>query len=95
MLFCSPSVKTITSFRYVQLLNGSSCALAESSPALMCVPPLALEPAPYFALLAKLARDHGLEGLSMGMSADFEEAIAHGATHVRVGSAIFGERDYG
>lgn len=59
---------------------------------LMCVPPLGIEPAPFFALLDKLARDHGLEGRSMGMSGDFETAIMLGATHVRVGSALFGER---
>ncbi|OYY79594.1 MAG: YggS family pyridoxal phosphate enzyme [Sphingomonas sp. 28-62-20] len=59
---------------------------------LMCLPPADLEPAPYFALLAKLARDHGLDGLSMGMSGDFETAVAIGATHVRVGSALFGPR---
>ena len=59
---------------------------------LMCIPPVDQPPAPHFALLAKLAREHGLEGLSMGMSADFETAIRFGATHVRVGTAIFGER---
>jgi pyridoxal phosphate enzyme (YggS family) len=59
---------------------------------LMCVPPLGPEPAPYFALLAKLADDHGLAGLSMGMSDDFETAVMLGATHVRVGSALFGAR---
>jgi hypothetical protein len=59
---------------------------------LMCIPPANVEPAPYFALLAKLARDHGLAGLSMGMSADFETAITLGATHVRIGSALFGDR---
>jgi len=59
---------------------------------LMCLPPAAVEPAPYFALLAKLAVDHGLPALSMGMSADFETAITLGATHVRVGSALFGAR---
>ena len=59
---------------------------------LMCVPPLGLEPAPWFALLTKLARDHGLAGLSMGMSSDFETAVTIGATHVRVGTALFGER---
>jgi len=62
---------------------------------LMCVPPLAIEPAPFFALLDKLARDHGLPGRSMGMSGDFETAIMLGATHVRVGTALFGERDTG
>lgn len=59
---------------------------------LMCVPPFGVEPAPYFALLAKLAEDNGLTGLSMGMSEDFEVAIMLGATHVRVGSALFGTR---
>jgi hypothetical protein len=59
---------------------------------LMCVPPLGIEPAPFFALLDKLARDHGLAGRSMGMSGDFETAIMLGATHVRVGTALFGER---
>jgi pyridoxal phosphate enzyme (YggS family) len=59
---------------------------------LMCVPPLGIEPAPFFALLDKLARDHGLQGRSMGMSGDFETAIMLGATHVRVGTALFGER---
>jgi pyridoxal phosphate enzyme (YggS family) len=59
---------------------------------LMCVPPLGIEPAPFFALLDKLARDHGLEGRSMGMSGDYETAIMLGATHVRVGTALFGER---
>src|SRR5690606_30865960 len=60
---------------------------------LMCVPPLGIEPAPFFALLDKLARDNGLEGRSMGMSGDFETAIMLGATHVRVGTALFGARD--
>jgi pyridoxal phosphate enzyme (YggS family) len=59
---------------------------------LMCVPPADLEPAPYFALLAKLARDHGLDDLSMGMSGDYETAVTIGATHVRIGTALFGAR---
>lgn len=59
---------------------------------LMCVPPAGIEPAPFFALLAELARRHGLAGLSMGMSDDFETAVMLGATHVRIGSALFGER---
>jgi PLP dependent protein len=59
---------------------------------LMAVPPADLEPAPYFALLAKLARDAGLAGLSMGMSADYPTAVTLGASHVRVGTALFGER---
>ena len=59
---------------------------------LMCLPPADIERAPYFALLSKLARDHGLTGLSMGMSDDFETAVTIGATHVRIGSALFGTR---
>ena len=59
---------------------------------LMCVPPAEIEPAPFFALLDKLASDHGLAGRSMGMSGDFETAVMLGATHVRVGSALFGAR---
>jgi len=59
---------------------------------LMCIPPVDEEPSLHFALLAKIATRNGLEGLSMGMSSDFESAIAQGATHIRVGSAIFGER---
>ena len=62
---------------------------------LMCIPPEAEDPAPHFARLAEMAARNGLAGLSMGMSSDFEAAIAAGATHVRVGSAIFGARDYG
>lgn len=62
---------------------------------LMCIPPVDEEPSLHFALLKKIADRNGLDQLSMGMSGDFEKAIAQGATHVRVGSAIFGERDYG
>jgi len=62
---------------------------------LMCVPPAGVDPAPHFAWLAACAARHGLSGLSMGMSADFETAIACGATHVRVGTAIFGTRPLG
>lgn len=78
------------------------CALAEVGPlvsavrdsplplaGLMCIPPLGLEPSPFFALLAKIAGEHGIEGLSMGMSADFRPAVMLGATAVRVGSALF------
>lgn len=61
---------------------------------LMCIPPEAEDPSLHFAMLARMAADHGLEGLSMGMSSDFEAAIAQGATHIRVGSAIFGARTY-
>ena len=59
---------------------------------LMCLPPADIEPVPFFAFLDKLARDNGLEGRSMGMSGDFETAIMLGATHVRVGTALFGDR---
>ncbi len=59
---------------------------------LMCVPPFGIEPAPFFALLDKMARDNGLDGRSMGMSGDYETAIMLGATHIRVGTALFGER---
>lgn len=61
---------------------------------LMCIPPVDEEPSLHFALLAKIAARNGLTGLSMGMSGDFESAIALGATHIRVGSAIFGDRVY-
>ena len=80
-------------------IAGLPALLAEANAAdvsvvgLMCVPPLGIEPAPFFALLDKLARDHGLPGRSMGMSGDYETAIMLGATHVRVGTALFGERD--
>ena len=59
---------------------------------LMCIPPAEGDPAPHFARLAEMARRHGLGVVSMGMSGDFEIAIVHGATHVRVGTAIFGHR---
>ncbi len=59
---------------------------------LMCIPPAGVAPAPHFALLAKMADEHGLPLLSMGMSGDFETAIRFGATHVRVGTALFGAR---
>lgn len=61
---------------------------------LMCIPPDDADPRPHFDMLRDMAARNGLAGLSMGMSADFETAIAAGATHVRVGSAIFGERTY-
>ncbi len=62
---------------------------------LMCIPPVEEEASLHFALLKKIAERNGLTGLSMGMSGDFEKAISFGATHVRVGSALFGARDYG
>jgi pyridoxal phosphate enzyme (YggS family) len=62
---------------------------------LMCIPPVDETPSLHFALLRRIAERNGLDGLSMGMSGDFEQAIALGATHVRIGSAVFGEREYG
>jgi len=62
---------------------------------LMCIPPLEEEPALHFALLREIARRNGIDALSMGMSADFETAIRFGATHVRLGTAIFGPRTQG
>ena len=59
---------------------------------LMCLPPQDIEPAPFFAFLEKLARDHGLEGRSMGMSGDYLIAISEGSTSIRVGTAVFGTR---
>ncbi|MEL6531365.1 MAG: YggS family pyridoxal phosphate-dependent enzyme [Pseudomonadota bacterium] len=59
---------------------------------LMCLPPADIEPAPFFALLYKMAQDNGVPGLSMGMSGDYETAIQLGATHIRVGTALFGAR---
>lgn len=73
-------------------LLGEARAAALPVIGLMCVPPAGIEAAPFFALLAKLADDHGLASRSMGMSDDFETAIMLGATHVRVGSALFGAR---
>jgi len=75
------------------LLALSRDSLSLPVKGLMCIPPAGEAPAPHFALLAKLAETHGLARLSMGMSADFEIAIRFGATHVRVGTAIFGRRD--
>ena len=74
------------------LFIAATRALDLSPIGLMCIPPDGQNPAPHFAMLADMAARNGLPGLSMGMSGDFELAIAHGATHVRVGSAIFGER---
>ena len=64
---------------------ASGCALA----GLMAIPPLGVEPSPYFALLAKFAAEHGVTGLSMGMSGDFGAAVMLGATAVRIGTALF------
>ena len=69
----------------VQAARSSALPLA----GLMAIPPLGVEPAPFFALLAKLAREHSVEGLSMGMSGDFKAAIMLGATSVRIGTALF------
>lgn len=70
-------------------------AMDLSPQGLMCIPPEGEDPAPHFAMLAGMAGRNGLTGLSMGMSSDFEAAVAAGATHVRVGSALFGARNYG
>ncbi len=75
---------------FVATMRGLDLPLA----GLMCIPPEGADPAPHFAALAQMAAQNGLTGLSMGMSSDFETAIAQGATHVRVGSAIFGARSY-
>jgi PLP dependent protein len=74
------------------LLEHCRGALKLEIAGLMCIPPVDEEAAIHFAFLAKLGREHGVAGLSMGMSADYVAAIRFGATHVRVGSAIFGER---
>jgi len=69
------------------------CRALDLSPVgLMCIPPDAIDPAPHFSALAEMASRNGLQSLSMGMSSDFAAAVAHGATHIRVGSAIFGAR---
>lgn len=72
---------------------GTLVAAVRQSPlplaGLMCIPPLGLEPSPFFALLAKIAREHGIAGLSMGMSADYKAAVMLGATAVRIGTALF------
>jgi pyridoxal phosphate enzyme (YggS family) len=75
-----------------EFLNKCRTSYGLTISGLMCIPPLEEAPAPHFALTAKIARRNGLKLLSMGMSADFVSAIALGATHVRVGSAIFGGR---
>ena len=69
----------------VESIRASPLPLA----GLMCIPPLGLEPSPFFALLAKLAREHSVDGLSMGMSSDYRQAVMLGATVVRVGTALF------
>lgn len=73
---------------FLEQVRASGIPLA----GLMCIPPADIEPAPFFALLAKLAKDNGLDGLSMGMSGDYETAVMLGSTHVRVGTALFGAR---
>jgi PLP dependent protein len=76
----------------VELLNISRYECGLNITGLMCIPPVNEPPALHFAFLKKLAAQHGLSNLSMGMSDDYEKAAALGATHVRIGSAIFGER---
>jgi PLP dependent protein len=78
--------------READLLIAYAKGLGLPLKGLMCIPPAGEAPAPHFALLSKIARDHDLPLLSMGMSEDFETAIRFGATHVRVGTAIFGAR---
>jgi pyridoxal phosphate enzyme (YggS family) len=75
---------------FIAACRGMSLPVA----GLMCIPPEGEDSTPHFAMLRGMAARNGLKGLSMGMSGDFEAAIAHGATHVRVGSAIFGARSY-
>ena len=75
-----------------QLIESARLAGIEV-PGLMCIPPSDVHPAPYFALLAKLAKENGLTELSMGMSGDFESAVKLGATYIRVGTALFGARN--
>jgi PLP dependent protein len=74
------------------ILNLMRNNLSLTVEGLMCIPPVEEPPAPHFQMLRNMATEHGLTKLSMGMSSDFAEAIREGATHVRVGSAIFGER---
>ena len=73
---------------FIGKVRGTAVPIA----GLMCIPPADIEPAPFFALLSKLASENGLESLSMGMSGDYPTAIMLGATHIRVGTALFGER---
>ena len=80
--------------REVRTFLGTCHALGLNITGLMCIPPVNENPGPHFALLQKLARELGLGTLSMGMSGDYAAAIQFGATHIRVGSAIFGARDY-
>jgi pyridoxal phosphate enzyme (YggS family) len=75
---------------FVAAARGMDLPLA----GLMCIPPEDQDPVPHFRLLRAIAERNGLAGLSMGMSADFDKAVAEGATHIRVGSAIFGARSY-
>ncbi len=74
-------------------LIEQACAANIPLAGLMCVPPAGIEPTPFFALLGKLVSDHGLSGLSMGMSGDYPIAVQLGATHIRVGTALFGARE--
>lgn len=78
--------------RYIQQAGRALPPGAFSISGLMCVPPAEVSPAPYFALLHKMAQEHTLPFLSMGMSSDYETAIRLGATHIRIGTALFGER---
>lgn len=84
--------KAGTSPREADALIAFCRALGLNVEGLMCIPPADEEPSPHFALLKKIGDRNGLKVLSMGMSGDYEAAVRHGATHVRVGSALFGER---
>jgi PLP dependent protein len=75
----------------LQLMRGKLALPVEG---LMCIPPVNDSPAKHFQMLRQMAGEHAIKSLSMGMSSDYEQALAAGATHVRVGSAIFGARDY-
>ncbi|MEQ8966368.1 MAG: YggS family pyridoxal phosphate-dependent enzyme [Azospirillaceae bacterium] len=90
-----PQKAGVTPDGLADLLALARDALGLPVRGLMCIPPVDENPALHFALLAELAADHGLERLSMGMSGDYETAVRHGASQVRVGTAIFGERDTG
>ena len=86
------SQKAGVSVAEADALIARTCALDLPLRGVMCIPPAGQDAAPHFRLLAQIAARNGLSGLSMGMSDDFEAAVAEGATHVRVGSAIFGTR---
>ncbi len=87
-----PQKAGIASAEAPEFIEACKTRFGNALAGLMCIPPAEGDPAPYFQSLSAMAKAAGLTTLSMGMSADFEVAIAHGATHVRIGSAIFGAR---